>query len=167
MSNLFKQISQEAARQKEQVQHSNGLSPSLATDAAAPQPLASIAEPPRVSAKMPARPPKQVSTQSGTTAPSRGTTGPHLDIHKLGIIVRELSQLPTNSNGLNVRLSLQEAQDIEDFIHATLRKRGLKGNHVSAAKLVRYAFRYLLRVHEAEFIRALEQGLKVEETLSI
>lgn len=36
-----------------------------------------------------------------------------------------------------------------------------------AAKLMRYAFRYLFRVHEAEFIAALKEALKVEEKLSI
>jgi hypothetical protein len=92
---------------------------------------------------------------------------PQLDNEKLQTVVRELSQLATNSNGLNVRLSSQETQDMEEFIHGVLRRRGLKGYEVSAAKLMRYAFRYLSRVHEDEFVAALEQVLKVEETLSI
>lgn len=56
---------------------------------------------------------------------------------------------------------------MDDFVHGLLRRRGLKGYEVSAAKLMRYAFRYLSRVHEAEFVAALEQVLKVEEKLSI
>lgn len=69
-------------------------------------------------------------THSGTTVPDHGAVVPRLDNEKLLTIVRELAQLSTNSNGLNVRLSEQEAGDIDDFIHVTLRKHGLKGNHV-------------------------------------
>lgn len=75
--------------------------------------------------------------------------------------------MPTNSNGLNVRMSEQEMQDIEDFILITLRKQGLRGYDVSIAKLMRYALRYMFRVHEKEFIFALKQTLQTEETLSI
>lgn len=75
--------------------------------------------------------------------------------------------MPTNSNGLNVRMSAKEAEDVEEFIHGTLRKQGLKGNQVSAAKLMRYAFRYLYGVHRQEFIAALEEALKIDDNLSI
>lgn len=75
--------------------------------------------------------------------------------------------MPTNYNGLNVRMSEQETQDIEDFVMITLRKQGLRGYDVSIAKLMRYALRYMFRVHEKEFITALKQVLKTEETLSI
>ena len=88
-------------------------------------------------------------------------------MEKLTILIQELSELPTNSNGLNVRMSRQEMQDLEDFVYVTLRKEGLKGNSVSLAKLMRYALRYLFRVHEKEFVAALKQSLRVEETLSI
>ena len=86
---------------------------------------------------------------------------------KLKIIIQELSEMPTNSNGLNVRMSQQEMLDLEEFVYETLRKAGLKGNSVSLAKLMRYALRYLFRVHEKEFVAALKQSLRVEETLSI
>jgi hypothetical protein len=75
--------------------------------------------------------------------------------------------MPINSNGLNVRMSQQEMADIEDFVLITLRKQGLKGYEVSVAKLMRYAMRYMFRVHEKEFVSALKQVLKTEETLSI
>ena len=60
--------------------------------------------------------------------------------------------MPTNNNGLNVRMTEQEMQDIEDFVLITLRKQGLRGYEVSIAKLMRYALRYMFRVHEKEFI---------------
>lgn len=165
MSSLFKQISAEAAQQRQQVdevdhsptppgENKNGekaVSPRK-------EPSGSTSE----SSKL-----KKVAPQSGTTAPHSGTMTPHIDTDKLQIIIRELSQLPTNSNGINVRISEQELQDIEEFIHGTLRQRGVKGYNVSITKLMRYAFRYLARVHEQEFIDALEDALKVEETLSI
>jgi len=165
MSNLFNQISKEAERQKQQLEQfpvpaQPQPQPEMRqTEAATPLP-------------QPSTPPKPVKAnkapnQSGTTAPPSGTTGPLIAKDKLATVMRELSALPTNNNGLNVRLSEQEAQDIEELIHETLRKRGLRGNHVSAAKLMRYAFRYLTRVHEREFIAALEAAFKVEDKLSI
>lgn len=112
--------------------------------------------------------------QIGTTAPQPGTTAPaseknnfHIDIAKLKTIVEEISQIETKRDGLNVRLSDQESLDIEEFILDKLRKSGLKGHDVSAAKLMRYAFRYISRVHEKEFIKALESALKAESNLSI
>jgi hypothetical protein len=75
--------------------------------------------------------------------------------------------MPINSNGLNVRMSQKEAADIEDFVHDTLRREGLKGYDVSVAKLMRYALRYMFRVHPDEFVTALREALQVEETLSI
>jgi hypothetical protein len=115
-----------------------------------------------------------VAPQPGTTAPQYHNVAPQpqetefrLDIAKLKTIVEEISQIETKRDGLNVRLSDQESQDIEDFIHDKLRRSGLKGYDVSAAKLMRYAFRYISRVHEKDFIKALELALKSESNLSI
>ena len=165
MSNLFNQISKEAERQKQQLEQfpvpaQPQPQPEMRqTEAATPLPQPSALQKPVKANKTP--------KQSGTTAPPSGTTVPLIAKDKLATVMRELSALPTNNNGLNVRLSEQEAQDIEALIHETLRKRGLRGNHVRAAKLMRYAFRYLTRVHEREFIAALEAAFKVEDKLSI
>lgn len=93
--------------------------------------------------------------------------GSRLDLDKLKTVIEELSVVQANSNGLNVRMSEREHQDIEDFILDTLRKHGLKGQQVSIAKLMRYAMRYMFRVHPQEFVTALRAALEVEETLSI
>lgn len=165
MSSLFKQINDIAAQQRQQVEemiHSPTLSP---VRQELPVTVSSQNQNRNKAPSEKVKPP--IKTQSGTVVPGHGVAVPRLDNEKLLTIVRELAQLSTNSNGLNVRLSEQEAGDIDDFIHVTLRKHGLKGNHVSAAKLMRYAFRYLFRVHEAEFIAALKEALKVEEKLSI
>ena len=163
MSNLFNQISKEAERQKQQLEQfpapAQPQPEKRQTEAATPLPQPSVSPKPVKVNKAP--------NHSGTTAPLSGTTVPLIAKDKLATVMRELSTLPTNNNGLNVRLSEQEAQDLEELIHETLRKRGLRGNHVSAAKLMRYAFRYLTRVHEREFIAALEAAFKVEDKLSI
>jgi hypothetical protein len=167
MSSLFKQISQEAAQQRRQVDQ-------LADSATQPNPVQPEAIPnqPVSTAQMP-RPTHPAALQpsvvpkSGTAAPHTGIVVPQLDTEKLQIIIQELAQLPTNSNGINVRVSAQEMRDIEEFVHETLRKQGLKGHHVSIAKLMRYALRYLFRVHEREFVAALKQALAVEDKLSI
>lgn len=165
MSSLFKQINDMAAQQRQQVEevtHSPTISP-VGQEISATVSLQNQAR-----AKAPSEKVKPtMKTRNGTVVPDHGVAAPQLDNEKLLTIVRELAQLSTNSNGLNVRLSEQEAGDIDDFIHVTLRKHGLKGNHVSAAKLMRFAFRYLFRVHETEFIAALKEALKVEEKLSI
>jgi len=174
MSHLFKQISQEAAKQQQQLDQMNV--PASASrqgqpqfqydlDHTAEQPSQPQASQPRT--KPPTPKAKKMAPPFGTTAPATGTTAPLLDWDKLATVMRELSQLPTNNNGLNVRISEQEAHDLEELIHERLRKRGLRGNTVSAAKLMRYAFRYLTRVHEREFMAALERAFKVEEKLSI
>jgi len=109
-------------------------------------------------------------TSKASRANERGEDlgkGSRLDLDKLRTIIEELSVMQANTNGLNMRMSGKEAADIEDFIHDALRKEGLKGYEVSAAKLMRYAMRYMFRVHPQEFITALRAALKVEETLSI
>ncbi|MEZ4710650.1 MAG: hypothetical protein R3A44_25855 [Caldilineaceae bacterium] len=105
--------------------------------------------------------------QPGATAPDTKDTAPTIDVNKLQTIIEEMSQIKTKRDGLNVRLSEQETQDIDDFILDKLRKKGIKGYEVSAAKLMRYAFRYLSRVHEKEFIKALEKALEKDTNLSI
>lgn len=156
MSNLFKQISQEAERQRQEAERLSSTTSPIQSIADTQQPI------------KPVRPPvKKVAPQNGTTVPKADTTVPQLDLDKLQTVIRELSQLETNNNGLNVRLSAQEALDLDEFVHGVLRKRGLKGHEVSATKLLRYAFRYLSRVHEKEFVAAIEQALKVEDKLSI
>lgn len=163
MSNLFNQISKEAERQKHQLEQF----PVPAQPQPQPEKRQTEAATPLPNAPQNRVKANKVPSKSGTTAPPSGTTVPLIAKEKLATVMRELSTLPTNNNGLNVRLSEQEAQDMEELIHETLRKRGLRGNHVSAAKLMRYAFRYLTRVHEREFIAALEAAFKIEEKLSI
>lgn len=90
-----------------------------------------------------------------------------LDREKLETIIRELSEIRVATHGTPVRISLAEKKDIEDFIYITLRKQGLEGKAVSHAKLLRYALRYVMKVHEAEFVAALTAALKKEERLSI
>jgi len=172
MSSLFKQISQEAEKQRQQVLE--GTTAPLASAVTQEPPLV-IAEPalskpeelPAEQVEKPIAARKKVVPQSGATAPQLADEQPRLDIEKLKIIIEEISQMPINSNGLNVRMSQQEMADIEDFVLITLRKQGLKGYEVSVAKLMRYAMRYMFRVHEKEFVSALKQVLKTEETLSI
>ena len=172
MSGLFKQISQEAAQQRAQITE-NSVSPTPAPAdpeqaRLAPVPTAPISEPKtQQEESRPVRTSKIVVPQSGTMAPQKPGDLPKLDMDKLKIVIEELSTMPTNYNGLNVRMSEQETQDIEDFVMITLRKQGLRGYDVSIAKLMRYALRYMFRVHEKEFITALKQVLKTEETLSI
>jgi hypothetical protein len=171
MSSLFKQISQEAEKQRQLVSEGTNPHPtsSIAPEKSSlivvesPQPETLPIEPSEK--PLPTR--KKVVPQSGATAPQSPDDQPRLDIEKLKIIIEEISQMPINSNGLNVRMSQQEMADIEDFVLITLRKQGLKGYEVSVAKLMRYAMRYMFRVHEKEFVSALKQVLKTEETLSI
>ena len=168
MSSLFKQISQEAAQQRSAVQEIAEPStpqikkePRMESSEELAQPALVQNEPKAVTAI------KKVAPQRGTVAPQHDTNSQQLDSEKLRLIIQQISQMPTNSNGLNVRMSAQEMQDIEDFVLGTLRKEGLKGNDVSIAKLMRYALRYMFRVHQKEFVAALREALKVEETLSI
>lgn len=86
---------------------------------------------------------------------------------KLQTIIKELSQITVTEHGTPVRLSSIEKKDIEDYIFGVLRKKGVTGKAVSTAKLMRYALRYLMKVHEKEFTTALIEGLKKEEKLSI
>lgn len=110
---------------------------------------------------------KQIDVQtSPSDVPNRRRTET-ADQEKLKIIITELSTIPVTSSNTPVRLSATEKQDIEDFIHGTLRKRGLRGKSVSGAKLMRYALRYMMKVKQKEFIDALEKTLKKEEKLSI
>ncbi len=172
MSNLFKQISEQAAQQRAQIAQSPS-SPTLDDGQPVQENPATIGSN-SVSAKILETPnppikrtPKKVVPQSGATAPQKTDNKASIDMEKLRIIIEEISQMPTNNNGLNVRMSEQEMQDIEDFVLITLRKQGLRGYDVSIAKLMRYALRYMFRVHEKEFISALKQSLKAEDTLSI
>ena len=136
MSSLFKQISQEAEKQRQQV--SEGSVPSLAS-AVTTEPSLPAAEPAPAEPNAPfveqeknsTLTRKKVVPQPGATAPQSPSGEPKLDIEKLKIIIEEISQMPINSNGLNVRMSQQEMADIEDFVLITLRKQGLKGYGVS------------------------------------
>ena len=89
-----------------------------------------------------------------------------IQIDKLQTIISELSAIKV-APPTTVRLAEAEKQDIEDFMHGTLRKRSLQGQSVSIAKLMRYALRYMMKVHSKEFVDALEKALKKEEKLSI
>jgi hypothetical protein len=166
MSSLFKQISQEAAKQRQQLDPS---APEVQPESVAAH---QTPETPAPASKLVARKRSQSSSQkaapqSGTTAPQSGTTNGSVDLKKLETIITQMSQIPVNSNGINVRVSSQEAQDIEEFIYGRLRQEGLKGYDVSIAKLMRYALRYLSRVHEDEFVKALKNALTADEKLSI
>ena len=164
MSNIFSTINEEAARQKQQTEQAKEK---RSTPAEKPQTTVSKTPSPTTKPAK-AKPNKnRVAPQSSTTTPQVDTAAPQLETDKLVTVMRELSQLPTNSNALNVRLSRQESKDIDDFIHDKLRKRGIKGYEVSTSKLLRYAFRYLSRVHEEEFIAALEEAFQTDDTLSI
>lgn len=90
-----------------------------------------------------------------------------LDHDKLRTVISELSEIKVSTYGTPVRLSASERRDIEDFIYITLRKKGLDSKAISSAKLMRFALRYLMKVHEREFIEALVEALKKEERLSI
>ncbi len=168
MSSLFKQISQEAAQQRAAVQKSaEPRAPQIKSESVVDSPEAIAHNTPvQIKPKNKASI-KKVAPQHGTVAPQSGTDSPHLDSGKLRLIIQQISQMPTNSNGLNVRMSAQEMQDIEDFVLVTLRQEGLRGHDVSIAKLMRYALRYMFRVHQKEFVTALCEALKIEETLSI
>lgn len=90
-----------------------------------------------------------------------------INTKKLKTIISELSEISVSTHGAPVRISEAEKQDIEDFIYITLRKKGINGKAVSSAKLMRYALRYLMIVHEKEFVATLAEALKKEEQLSI
>ncbi len=167
MSNIFSAINAEAARQQQQAQQAKVKAAEPVEKESASSPVLSKPAPKKTKSVKDQPQKKRVAPPSSTTAPRLDTTAPHLEADKLVTVIRELSQLPTNSNALNVRLSRQESKDIDDFIHDKLRKRGIKGYEVSASKLLRYAFRYLSRVHEEEFIAALDAAFQTDETLSI
>ena len=93
--------------------------------------------------------------------------GSRIDLDKLRTVIEEIAAVKTNAYGFSVRMSQREQADIEEFILDTLRKEGIKGYEVSIAKLMRYAMRYMFRVHPQEFVTALRAALEVEETLSI
>jgi hypothetical protein len=90
-----------------------------------------------------------------------------LDPVKLITIIKSLSEIPASTQNTPVRFSEQEKKDIEDFIFITLRKNGLQGKAVSTSKLLRYSLRYLMKVHEKEFITALQKALKKNTHLPI
>jgi hypothetical protein len=168
MSSLFKQISQEAAQQRSAVQEiAEPSAQQIKPDPVSSSPEVLAQSPSTPNKPQDTVPAKKVAPQRGTVAPRDGTNSPQLDSEKLRLIIQQIAQMPTNSNGLNVRMSAQEMQAIEDFVLGTLRKEGLKGHDVSIAKLMRYALRYMFRVHQKEFVAALREALKVEETLSI
>lgn len=109
--------------------------------------------------------------EADVPTPKSDTSNRHrnkgLQTDKLETVVQELSEISVSEHGSPVRMSSFEKKDIEDFIHITLRKKGLTGKSVSSAKLMRYALRYMMKVHEQEFIKALTKALRKEEKLSI
>lgn len=109
------------------------------------------------------------STDVGTSVSDVGNRHLHdtIDAIKLQTIISELSEIKVSTYGAPVRISAAERQDIEDFIYITLRKKGLEGKAISSAKLMRYALRYLMKVHPKTFIEALIEALMKEENLSI
>lgn len=162
MSNLFAELQNEAAQQKKIAEGLKTQAEVTTVDVVA-APVAPLEQPKQKANK---REP-QIETNNGTTAPDVGTTAPHIDTNKLETIISELSGISTRRDGLNVRLSDKEATDVDDFVNDTLRRKGLKGNDVSASKLMRYAFRYILRLHEKEFTEALMRAFRDKEKLSI
>lgn len=94
-------------------------------------------------------------------------TGEHIDAEKLTTVIRAIAEIPVGAQNTPVRLSVQEKKDIEEFIYGRLRKSGLQGKGVSASKLLRYALRYLMKVHERAFIDALGKALTKKSELPI
>jgi hypothetical protein len=138
MSNLFTELTNEAARQQKSVEDQKAQSETTQTDTAtSPTDIANR---------------RRLQT---------------LDESKLKTIIGELSEIGVSTHGTPVRLSEAEKRDIEDFIYITLRQKGIEGKGVSGAKLMRYALRYLMKVHEQEFINALAEALKKDNKLSI
>ncbi len=109
----------------------------------------------------------QTDVRTSSTDVSNRRRTETTDQEKLKIIITELSTIPVTSSNTPVRLSAIEKQDIEEFIHGTLRKRGLRGKSVSGAKLMRYALRYMMKVQDRAFVDAMVAALKKEEKLSI
>ena len=138
MSKLFSQLHKEADKQQESVQKQKGQSEPAETGTA--------------------------TSPTGTANRRRLQT---VDEDKLRTIISELSEIGVSHHGTPVRLSEAEKRDIEDFIYITLRQKGIEGKKVSGAKLMRYALRYMMKVHPEAFIQALSEALKKDETLSI
>jgi hypothetical protein len=90
-----------------------------------------------------------------------------IDPVKLITVIKSLSEISASTQNTPVRFSEQEKKDIEDFIFITLRKNGLQGKAVSTSKLLRYSLRYLMKVHQKEFITALQKALKKNTLLPI
>jgi hypothetical protein len=101
------------------------------------------------------------------TLQSQSENQGRLDIEKLQTVIKSLSEIPYSAFTTPVRLSNQEKKDIEDFIFITLRKNDLQGNAVSISKLMRYCLRYMMKIHEDEFIEALKKALRKDTTLPI
>lgn len=115
---------------------------------------------------------KDVANESGDVKTSVSDIGNRhqsdtIDKDKLGTIISELSEIKVSTYGTPVRLSEVERKDIDDFIYITLRKKGIGGKAVSSAKLMRYALRYLMKVHDKAFVETLVEALEKEERLSI
>lgn len=139
MSRLFTELSKEAEKQQQSLQKKQGQNQKKSTSDAE-TPITDI------------------------TNRRRKAT---LDSEKLVTIIKELSEITVATYGTPVRLSAAEKRDIEDFIYINLRKKGITGKTVSNAKLMRYALRYMMKVHDKEFVAALDSALRKDETLSI
>ena len=162
MSNLFKELTKEAENQQKFLQKQQESPTDAAmpdTDAAMPDTDAAM---PDTDAAMPDTDAAMPDTDAGSQHQVKT-----LDHEKLKIIISELSALNVYGNSTSVRLSKTERQDIQDFVHITLRKNGIDGKSVSGAKLMRYALRYMIKVHKEEFIDALSEVLKENNSLSI
>ena len=108
-----------------------------------------------------------VTSDSDVTTSHEVAFTTNLDMDKLQTVIKALSEIPTASQNVPVRLSDQERKDIDEFIHVTLRRKGITGHDVSVSKLLRYSLRYILKVHEKELLVSLVQALKKETTLPI
>ena len=138
MSKLFKDLTNEAVHQQESVEKQKNRSKNDQTD---------------------------VSTSHTDVTNRRLLQG--LDANKLKTVIKELSEIRVSTHGIPVRLSKTEKRDIEDFIYITLRQEGIEGKAVGVSRLMRYALRYMMKVHKEEFIDALAEGLKKDDKLSI
>lgn len=121
-----------------------------------------------ITTSQPTKPiPEVARNMPGDTPAESPEAKSRLEIEKLQTVIKSLSEVPTSAFTTPIRLSDQEKNDIEDFIYGTLRKNGLQGKAVSISKLMRYCMRYVMKVHEEEFVEALKGALHKDTNLPI
>ena len=89
-----------------------------------------------------------------------------IDQEKLKIVVKSLSKTPV-TDIVYVRVSKQEKEDLNEFVHEIMKRENISRMDVNASKLFRYCTRYMMKVHEKEFIAAVIEAQDDDNELPI